>query len=89
MPAAPRRDSVRQLPVCRSLAFIGTAGGRFGSTRGASFAPALGLTRGTNIPPFTRRISRKGAPTMKRSKRRLPIPHYSFVPDTFTLIQLC
>ena len=72
---------------CRSLAFIGTGGGSFGSIRAASFAPPLGLTRATSIPPFTRRISHKGAPPMKRSKRRLPVPQHEFffAPQAFNL----
>jgi 2-keto-4-pentenoate hydratase len=71
------------------LAFIGTAGARFGSTLAESFAPAAGLTRAKNIRLFTRRISWKGAPAMKRTKRRLHIPQheFGFVPDTFTLMQ--
>jgi hypothetical protein len=70
----PRNVTAR----CRSLDSIGTGDGRFGSIRAASSAPALGLTPARSIPPSTRRISRKGAPTMKRNRRRLPIPQHEF-----------
>ena len=56
--------------------------------RAASSAPALGLTRARNIQPSTRRISRNGVPTMRRNRRRLPVPQHEFpfMPGTFNLV---
>ncbi len=76
-------------PNSRRLVSIGTAGGRFGSTLAGGFPPAADATPGRRIARIFRLIHNPLETSMKRNRRRLPIPQheFGFVPDTFTLIQ--